>query len=125
MSKFSKLYKIIFYFLNFFIIVLSIYPGSFLGCFVFNNCNYDPQITKDFIISSNHFYAFSLLTFFGILTYQNTSKSVLVIYYLIFISIFLELIHLIIPIRAFQLEDLFGNLIGVILVYIINIFFKK
>ena len=119
MSKTKIVYKLIFHFLNVFIILLSLYPGSLLGCYLFNDCNYDPQITKEFLVSTvsvNHLYAFGILTFFGILAYYKSSHIKFLFIYLILISIILELIHLIIPIRVFQLQDLFGNFIGVILI---------
>ncbi len=127
MNKLRIAYKLIFHFLNIFIIVLSLYPGSFLGCYLYNDCNYDPQITKDFIVSTNHLYAFGILTLFGILAYKNSNIKFLFVY-LIFISIILEVVHMIIPVRAFQIEDLLGNFIGVLLIIIIyfikNEFFK-
>ena len=42
-----------------------------------------------------------------------------IFYYLILISIFLELMHLLIPIRAFQIQDLLGNIFGVVISYFI------
>ena len=45
--------------------------------------------------------------------------------YLILLSIILEISHIFIPIRSFELSDLFGNLLGVIIVLIINYFYKK
>jgi len=46
-----------------------------------------------------------------------------IIYYLIFISIILEILHLIIPNRTFQFDDLFGNIVGVLLsIILINIY---
>ncbi len=119
MNKFKIAYRLIFHFLNIFIIILSLYPGSLLGCYLFNDCSYDPQITKDFIVSTNHLYAFSILTLFGILAYNKNSNIKFLFIYLIFISIILELIHMIIPVRAFQIEDLLGNFIGVLLIIII------
>ena len=123
MNTLKIAYKLIFHFLNIFIIIVSMYPGSLLGCYLFNDCAYDPQITKDFFVSTNHFYAFSLLTLFGILAYNGNSNIKFLFIYLIFISIVLELLHMVIPVRAFQIEDLFGNFIGVIL--IISIYFIK
>ena len=90
-----------------------------MGCFIYNDCNFDPQITRDFFISSNHLYAFIILSTLGILAYRNNSKINIIILYLFFLSIFLELLHFIIPVRAFQLSDLFGNLFGVLLTIII------
>ena len=48
-----------------------------------------------------------------------------VVYYLIFIAIILEILHIVIPERSFQFTDLFGNLLGVIIVLILFYFFKK
>ena len=119
MIKFLFKVKTIFHISNIFLIFLYIYPGSFLGCFVYNDCNFDPQITRDFFISSNHLYAFIVLSSLGILAYKNDSKLNNIILYLFFLSIFLELLHLIIPVRAFELSDLFGNLLGVLLIVLI------
>ena len=41
------------------------------------------------------------------------------VFYLIFLATILEIFHLIIPNRSFELKDLFGNLIAVILSFII------
>ena len=119
MIKFLFRLKTIFHISNISLIFFSIYPGSFLGCFVYKDCNFDPQITRDFFISSNHLYAFIVLSILGILAYRNDSKINIVILYLFFLSIFLELLHFIIPVRSFELIDLFGNLFGVLLVVLI------
>jgi len=71
------------------------------------------------MISSNHVYAFVILSVLGIFAYRNTKKIKFLIIYLFLLSIILELLHIIIPIRAFEWKDLFGNIIGVIFVIII------
>jgi len=90
-----------------------------LGCFLYNDCNIQPQITRDFIISANHAYAFALLSSLGVLSFHNTKKINFLIIYLFLLSIILELFHIIIPVRGFELSDLFGNIVGVILVVFI------
>ena len=105
-----KYLKTIFHILNIVLIIFYLFPGSILGCFFFNDCQIQPQITRDFIISSNHFYAFGLLAFIGLI-YQKSKK--IMFFYLIFLSIFLESMHYLIPNRSFQHEDLLGNLFGV------------
>jgi len=121
MINFFSKYKIIFYFINFILITLYIYPGSLLGCVLKDDCDTQPQISPDFlIISSNHFYVFLLITFIGFFTYKKKEIKYLVIY-LLSLSIFLEMTHLIIPVRSFSWSDLFGNLLGVVIV----IFIKK
>ena len=108
-----------FYLANFILIIFYLYTGSIFGCFLYNDCNIQPQITRDFIISSNHFYAFTILSTLGILAYKNTKKMKFLISYLFLLSIILELFHFIIPNREFEISDLFGNILGVIFVIII------
>ena len=121
MINFFSKYKIIFYIFNLSLIILYMFPGSLLGCIFLKNCRIQPQITSDFIISSNHFYSFGLLAIVSIFTYFKSKKLNKIFFYLIFLSVILETLHLIIPERSFQWADLFGNLIGVLIVIFINI----
>ena len=124
MIKINIFFKIGFYFTNIILITLYLYPGSIFGCFLYDNCYIQPQITKDFItrdfiISSNHFYIFVLLSSLGVFSFHNTKKINFLTFYLFLLSIILELFHIIIPVRAFEVSDLFGNIVGVILVVFI------
>jgi len=131
MFKFFSNYKIIFYSVNFSLIFLYLYPGSLLGQVIYGNKKIQPQITPDFIISSNHFYVFVLVSIIGFFSFQKESQIKILIIYLIMLSLGLEFLHLIIPGRSFQWSDLFGNLFGVTVVILIwNLinsydFFKK
>tara|TARA_Y100001980_G_C14339592_1_gene154224 strand:+ start:47 stop:442 length:396 start_codon:yes stop_codon:yes gene_type:complete len=125
MLKFFSKYKIIFYFLNFCVIFLYIFPGSLIGFLLYGNIKMQPQITPDFIVSSNHFYIFFLLSVIGFLTFNKFSKIKKLTIYLIILSIILEVFHLIIPERSFQWQDLFGNLLGVIVVILISEIINK
>ena len=122
MIKFFSKYKFIFYLANVFLIILYIYPGSILGYVIYEDLQAQPQITRDFIVSTNHVYAFFLISLLGFLTFKKSKKVNILILYLLILSIVLELSHLFIPERSFQLADLFGNLIGVIILIIINYF---
>ena len=115
MKKIKFFFKIGFYSANTILIILYLFPGSILGWYLYNNHLIQPQITKDFIVSTNHVYAFILLTSLGALSFHNTKKINFLIIYLFLLSIILELFHIIIPIRGFEISDLFGNIIGVIL----------
>ena len=125
MRKFFSNHKIFFYFTNFFFIFVYLFPGSLLGWFIYDNKGIQPQITADFIISSNHFYAFILISIIGFLTFIKGVQIKFLIIYLILLSIVLEFFHLIIPERSFQWSDLFGNLIGVVVVILISNFINK
>ena len=123
-NYFSK-YKFFFYLCNFILIILYLFPGSILGWYLYNDVSLQPQITPNFIVSSNHVYVFLTLSFVGFFTYQKIEQLKFLSIYLISLSIILEILHYFIPERAFEFRDLFGNLVGVIMVIIIFYFFKK
>jgi len=127
-KKFLFNLKSVFYIANTVLISLYIFPGSILGWFLYDDVGIQPQISPNFIVSSNHVYAFSVLSILGYLSYE-IKKLKFIFYYLFFISIFLELLHLIIPNRGFEFSDLFGNIMGVSIIYlyyqISKIFTKK
>jgi len=125
MINFFSKYKFIFYLLNLILIIFYLFPGSLLGCFLYNNCNRQPQITGDFIISSNHLYIFFLLSIVGFFTYRNSYQLRLLNLYLVLIAIVLEILHVFIPNRSFEFADLFGNLIGVLILIIIQLLIHK
>ena len=125
MFKFFSNYKIIFYFINCSLIFLYLYPGSLLGQVIYGSKKIQPQITPDFIISSNHFYVFILVSLIGFLTFLNIRLVKILTVYLILLSIILECFHLIIPGRTFQWSDLFGILIGVTVVILFKNLINK
>ena len=125
MINFFSKFKIFFFVINLLLILLYLFPGSLLGCIFFDNCKVQPQITSDFIISSNHFYAFGLFTILGYLTFLNSEKLKQVLYYLLVISVLLEVFHIVIPERSFQWSDLFGNLLGVVVVIFVKNLINK
>ena len=115
MKKLKLFFKIGFYIANIILIIFYLYPGSLLGWALYNDFSIQPQITKNFVISSNHFYLFILFSSLGVFSFHNTKKINFLILYLFLLSIILELFHIIIPIRAFEMSDLFGNITGVLL----------
>ena len=126
MNKLSNIFKIIFHFLNIILIFFYLFPGSILGWVVYSNLKIQPQLTDDFInISSNHFYTFFVLSITGIFSYLKHKKLNLLIKYLLLLSVILELSHLLIPQRSFELGDLFGNILGSMVAIIIYKIWKK
>ena len=125
MKYIKKLLILGFHSINLIFIIFYLYPGSIFGCYLYNNCYAQPQITKNFVfsskylISSNHVYVFIILSFFGMLAYHSSNKVKFLIIYLFSLSVILELFHLVIPNRGFEWSDLFGNILGVIFVIII------
>ena len=119
MKKLPLLTKIAFHTSNIGLILIYLYPGSIFGWLLYDDIEKQPQLTSDFtIFSTNHVYAFMAVSLLGVISYNNKKITILLIY-LLFISIVLELCHFLIPERSFEYQDLFGNLFGVILIFIL------
>ena len=117
--------KLIFHILNIGFAILYMYPGSIFGFIFYRNLNKQPQITPDFIVSSNHVYAFILLSLLGFINYYKSHKNLIISYFFL-ISVLFEIFHIFIPNRSFQFSDLFGNIIGVLFsLLLINIWRRK
>jgi len=125
MNKINSILIKSFHCINLILIVFYLYPGSIFGYVLYSNPSIQPQITRNFLISSNHFYAFILLSVIGILAYSKTERINFLIKYLLALSIILEFFHNYIPNRDFELRDLFGNIAGVIVVVVIYKIKKK
>ena len=109
--------KQFFYLSNVVLFIFYLYPGSIFGCFIYSDCKIQPQLTRDFLVSSNHVYVFFIISILGLIAFKHKLKNIFI--YLICISIFLETLHLIIPERGFELGDLFGNIIGVFISFLV------
>ena len=117
--------KKLFHILTLLLIILSLYPGSILGFLLYGDFRLQPQITKDFLyISSQHLYIYLLVSALGFFSYLRDKKFNLVVIYLFFLSIILEVAHLVISERFFQIKDLTGNILGVLIAYIIVLIYK-
>ena len=91
--------------------------GSIFGCFIYSDCKIQPQLTRDFLVSSNHVYVFFIISILGLIVFKHKLKNIFI--YLICISIVLEILHLIIPERGFELGDLFGKIRGVLISFLV------
>ena len=117
--------KKLFHILTLLLIILSLYPGSILGFLLYGDFGLQPQVTKDFAyISSQHLYSYLLVSALGFFSYLRDKKFNLVVIYLFFLSIILEVAHLVIVERAFQIADLTGNILGVLIAYTIVLIYK-
>ena len=125
MKNFFSNHKIIFYLINTTLVIFYLFPGSLLGWIIYGNLKTQPQITQDFLISSNHFYVFFIISVIGFLTFNKLNQIKKLIYYLLTLSIILEILHIVIPQRSFEWLDLFGNLIGVVVVIFLKNLINK
>ena len=125
MDRLRNHLKILFQVLSLLLIVFYLYPGSILGFLVYGDFKLQPKITADFYnISSNHFYTFLIISLLGLFSYFKDIKFKMVVIYLFFLAIVLELFHLIIPERGFQIPDLIGNIFGVLLAFFLIMLIK-
>ena len=116
--------KFIFHIANILLIVFYLFPGSIMGYLLYNDYKTQPQLTPDFIVSSNHVYVFTIISLLGFVTYPKNKAFKIIIIYFFLIAVFLELAHIIIPERGFEIKDLGGNILGVVISLVIFLIFK-
>ena len=113
-----KFLKFIFHISVLFLIIISLYPGSLFGYLLYDDFGRQPNLIKNPIGTAiNHFICYAYISLLGLFIYLRMENFQRVFYGLLFLSIILELLHLIIPNRAFELGDLIGNILGVIVAY--------
>ena len=91
-----------------------------IGYLVYGNTNLEVTLVENpFGTSINHFIYYLYLSLLGLALYIRDKNFKNLVYLLFFLSIILEAVHKIIPNRTFQLNDLFGNTLGVLVAYFI------
>ena len=124
-----KFLKSIFYISVLFLIIISLYPGSLLGYLLYGDLSKHPNLIENpFGTTINHFIYYLYVSLLGFFLYLRTENFQKLVYSLFLLSVILELLHFIIPNRSFQLGDLIGNILGVIVAYSIikiYLFFNK
>ena len=120
-----KLTEYVYYFSLLVLLILYLFPGSLIGYLLYGNLGQQPNLIANPIGTSiNHLIFFSYITVLAIIV-RNRVKNIFTNYLLIiFISCLLEIFHLIVPNRAFELYDLIANLIGVVIILLFNSFVK-
>ena len=115
-----KFLKSIFYISVLFLIIISLYPGSLFGYFLYGDFARQPNlISNPFGSTINHFIYYIYISLLGFFLYFKNENFNKLVYGLFFLSIILELLQIIIPHRAFQLGDLIGNILGVTVAYLV------
>ena len=115
-----KFLKSIFHISILFLITISLFPGSLLGFLFYGDWGLQPNfIENPFGTTINHFIYYVYISLLGFFLYLRSKSLKKLIYGLFFLSIILEVFHFIIPNRSFQIVDLFGNILGVIVAYFI------
>ena len=129
MAKIISFLKFIFHSSIFFLIIISLFPGSLLGLLFYGDIAQQPDLIKNpFGTTINHFIYYFYVSLLGLILYLKSENFQKLFFVLLFLSLFLEILHLIIPNRSFQLGDLLGNILGVMVAYYlikIYLLFKK
>ena len=120
-----KIIELLYYFSLLVLFILYLYPGSLIGYFLYGNLGQQPNLIVNPIETSiNHLIFFSYITILAIIVRLRSKNNITNYKFILFISVILEISHLIIPNRAFELNDLIANITGVVIVILINNFTK-
>ena len=118
--------KYLFYFSFIILLILYLFPGSLIGYFLYGNLGKQPDFISNPIGTSiNHLVFFFYLSILAFIFRNNQREFINSFSFLFLISIILELLHYFIPNRAFELNDLYANSIGVVLAFLIVRVIKK
>ena len=118
MTKIISFLKFIFQALILSLIILSLYPGSLLGLLFYGDLGRQPNLIENpFGTSINHFISYFFVSSLGLWLYLKSENFQRLFYGLLFLSVTLEVLQFVIPHRSFQLYDLVGNFVGVLVAY--------
>ena len=118
MTKIISFLKFIFQASILSLIILSLFPGSLLGLLFYGDLGRQPNLIENpFGTSINHFISYFFVSFLGLWLYLKSENFQRLFYGLFFLSIALEVLQFAIPHRSFQLYDLVGNFLGVLVAY--------
>mgnify|MGYP006138283201 CR=1 FL=1 len=136
MIKSVNLSKSIFYILLIFLLINYLFPGSLIGYLKFGDVGRHPSLSDNPIYQPipkkfypigdliNHFIFFFIFTLTACNVFLKNNRFNNLFYILLFLSVFLELFHLIIPNRRFEFYDIFANLSGVIFAYFVIVIYR-
>ena len=117
-NKVILLLKFIFHISVLFLIIISLYPGSLFGYLFYGDWRQQPNVIPNpFGTTINHFISYIYVSLLGFISYLKTKNFQKIVYGVFALSVVLEVFHLIIPNRSFQIGDLIGNILGVLLAY--------
>ena len=118
--------KYLFNFSFIILLILYLFPGSIVGFFLYGNLGKQPDLISNPLGTSiNHLIFFFYFSILGFLLRNNNRKFIYSFSFLFLVSIILELLHYFIPNRAFELNDLYANSLGVLMAYFMFKIYKK
>ena len=121
-----RIIRYLYYFSLLGLLILYLFPGSLIGYFLYGDLGRQPDLIPNPLGSSiNHALAFLYLSILGLISYLNETSFRKVLFFLILLSLFSELSHLVIPNRSFQYLDIFANLLGTLVAIVIIFLYRK
>ena len=118
MDKVISFLKFIFHISILLLIIISLFPGSLLGFFLYDDLDKQPNlIANPFGTAINHFICYFYVSMLGLCLYLRSNYFQKLVYSLFFLSIILEVLQLIVPNRAFEIYDVSANFVGVLVAY--------
>ena len=126
MDKVISLLRFIFHTSILLLIIISLFPGSLAGFFLYNDLGRQPNlIANPFGTAINHFICYFYISMFGLCLYLRNDNFQRLVYSLFFISILLEVLQFIVPNRAFEIYDVSANFVGVLVAYCLVKIYKS
>ena len=125
MDKAISFLKFIFHTSILLLIIISLFPGSLLGFFLYDDLSRQPDlINNPFGTAVNHFIYYFYVSMLGLCLYLRNHNFRKLVYGLFFLSIILEFLQFIVPNRAFEIYDVFANFAGVLVAYLLVVIYK-
>jgi VanZ family protein len=122
----TRIIRFFFYFSIIIILILYLFPGSLIGYFLYDDLRVQPSIISNPLGTSiNHLICFFCLSLLGFLSYIEAPYFKKIFIFLFLMSGILEILHIIVPKRSFELLDLIANILGVLIIYILALIYKK
>ena len=116
-----RLLEYLYYFSLAILLILYLFPGSLIGYLMHGNIGQQPDLISNPIGTSiNHLIFFSYITLLALIIRSRTVNIFTNFKTLIILSIILELLHTVVPNRAFETYDLIANVLGVIIILILQ-----
>ena len=121
-----RIVRYLYYFSLLGLLISYLFPGSLIGYLLYGDFKRQPDfIPNPLGTSINHTLAFLYLTILGLISYLDETSFSKVLIFLIALSLFSELTHLVIPNRSFQYLDIFANLLGTLAAIVIIFLYRK
>tara|TARA_E500000331_G_scaffold275788_1_gene268271 strand:- start:428 stop:808 length:381 start_codon:yes stop_codon:yes gene_type:complete len=116
-----KLLEYIYYFSLVILLILYLFPGSLIGYILYGNLEQQPNLIPNPMGTSiNHFIFFSYITTLALIVRSKAINIFTDYKIILLISFILEILHFIIPNRAFEFYDLIANILGVLIIIFIK-----